>query len=163
MVPGEGPQPCLGMIVGEAPGREEVSAGRPFVGRSGRLLETALRSLGVAREEVYITNVVKDLPLDSEDKIRRPYPEEVEDWRTFLEREIANTAPAAVLALGETAAHALTGLKGTIPWGSRIGNVYVAWHPAYVLRRGIRSMVWGQTRYDEWLDQLEGWAEAIRA
>lgn len=155
MVPGIGPSPALGMIVGEAPGRKEVEAGQPFVGPAGRLLDTALHAVGVLRSDVYVTNVVKELPLDSDERIRRPYSEEIEAWRTILEGEIENVAPAAILALGRTAASALTGLVGEIPFGSKIGNVYVAWHPAYLLRQ--------RSGYDEWLEQIRGWAEALVA
>lgn len=167
MVPGEGPQPCLGMVVGEAPGRSEVAEGRPFVGRAGKLLETALRAVGVVRNEVYITNVVKDLPLDSEGRIRRPFPEEIEGWRSILEGEIQAAAPVALLALGRTAAEALTGYKD-VPFGSKVGNVYTAWHPAYVLRRGsaIPSFKLPEGEevlgtFGDWLLQVVPWAEAV--
>lgn len=166
MVPGEGPQPALGMIVGEAPGRQEIAEGRPFVGRAGKLLDTALRAAGVSRDKVFVTNVVKELPLDSERRIRRPFSEEIEAWRPILEGEIQNTAPAAILALGRTAAGTLTGLEGTIPWGSKIGNVYVAWHPSYCLRRGATSAFptfYHSTVMGEWLEQIRPWAEALQA
>jgi uracil-DNA glycosylase family 4 len=171
MVPGEGPQPALGMIVGEAPGREEIEKGRPFVGRSGKLLETALRAVGLTRDEVYITNIVKDLPLDSDEKIRRPTPEEIEAWRPILEGEIENVAPFAILALGRTAANTLCGLEGEIPFGSKVGNVYVAWHPAYVVRQGYGGRAlehWTASdhsldTYEDWLMQIRPWAEAIHA
>lgn len=163
-VPGEGPSPSLGMIVGEAPGREEVEQGRPFVGRSGKLLETALRAVGVTRESVFVTNIVKELPLDSEEKIRRPTQEEIEAWMPILQGEIANCAPAAILALGRTAAKALTGYDD-LPFGSKVGNVYVAWHPAYVLRRGgVTQFTFALGgRHGEWLQQIRPWAEAISA
>lgn len=154
MVPGNGPQPCLGMIVGEAPGREEVAAGRLFVGASGKLLESALRSLGIAPGDVYVTNVVKELPLDSENRIRRPYPEEIADWAPVLNGEIEQTAPQAILALGRTASDALLGVH--VPFGSKVENVYTAYHPAFIL--------WshGATQ-SQWLEQLKLWAEAWRS
>lgn len=159
------------MIVGEAPGREEVEAGRPFVGRSGKLLETALRAVGVAREEVYITNVVKEWPRDSEGKTRRPYDEEVAAWREVLEGEILNTAPVAILALGRVATRALIPFEivgdEAPPFGSKIGNVYTAWHPSYVLRNGgltapIGLQIIGGVAGD-WLAQIRPWAEALLA
>lgn len=156
MVAGFGPQPALGLICGEAPGRQEVQEGKPFVGKAGRLLDTALKALGVDRETLYITNVCKDLPLDSEERIRRPTKEEIEAWRPVLEKEIQNTAPAAILALGKTAANVLTGLEGAIPWGSRVGIVSVAWHPSYLLHNGQpREM------FEEWIDMMEEWAEVV--
>ena len=164
MVPGEGPQPATGMIVGEAPGREEVEQGRPFVGRSGKLLETALRAVGVTRESVYVTNIVKELPLDSDDKIRRPTQEEIDAWMPILQSEIESTAPAAILALGRTAARTLTGYDD-LPFGSKVGNVYVAWHPAYVLRHGHRFVLTHtlpSATHQEWLEQIRPWAEALQ-
>lgn len=157
MVPGDGPQPCQGMIVGEAPGRDEVAAGRPFVGASGKLLESALRSFGIARDEVYITNVVKELPLDLENRIRRPWPEEITDWEAVLSAEIFHTAPAAILALGRTASDALLPSEG-LPFGSKVDNVYTAWHPAYFLYKRA-----GEERYmTDWMLQLKPWVEAWR-
>lgn len=150
-VAGEGPQPCFGMIVGEAPGREEDREGRPFVGRSGRLLDTALRAIGIERSEVYVTNVVKDLPLDAEDKIRRPTEEEIAAWLPILAGEIEKTAPAVILALGRTSTNALLsrlhGVTGNIPFGSVVGNIVVAWHPAFVLRNSAD--------FENWLRQLD--------
>lgn len=157
MVPGEGPQPAPGMVVGEAPGRQEVEQGRPFVGKAGKLLDSVLRAVGVARDEVYITNVVKELPLDSEGRIRRPFAEEIESWYPILLGEIQNTAPAAILALGKTASRTLTNLD--VPPGSKIENVYTAWHPAYLIYNG-ESWRWGPMM-DDWLEQIQPWAEAI--
>lgn len=157
MVPGSGPQPALGMIVGEAPGRKEIEQGAPFVGQAGKLLDSVLRAVGIERSTVYITNVVKDLPLDSEGRIRRPYPEEIAAWAAILDGEIQNTAPAAILALGRTASNVLTGLDGDIPFGSKVGNVFTAWHPAYLLRNGGEN----QALYGDWMEQVEPWARAV--
>lgn len=156
MVPGSGPSPARGMIVGEAPGRKEVEQGAPFVGDSGKLLDVVLASVGVPRSEVYVTNVVKELPLGSEGKIRKPYAEEIEAWRHILEGEIESVAPASILALGRTAFEALTGAVGEFKWaGARIENVYGAWHPSYLLHRGIRRPT------PEWRDQIYPWAESL--
>jgi uracil-DNA glycosylase family 4 len=119
------------MIIGEAPGRDEVREGRPFVGECGELLEEALGSFGLARGEVYITNLVKELPLDLDNGIRRPNNEEIAEWQTVLQREMSDTAAEAILALGRTASDALTGDKG-LPFGSRVENVYTAWYPRHV-------------------------------
>lgn len=168
-VPGEGPQTCLGMVVGEAPGRSEVEQGRPFVGRAGKLLETALRAVGVARDGVYITNTVKKIPLDSEGRIRRPNQEEIEAWRSILEGEIQSTAPAAILALGRTAAYALTD-SWDLPFGSRVNfvaPVFTAWHPSYLLHRGhdeddpLGGPDGNAFTWAEWLVQIRPWAEAV--
>jgi DNA polymerase len=152
------------MIIGEAPGRKEIEEGRPFVGRAGKLLETLLRSLGVNREDVYITNVVKELPLNSEGKIRRPYDEEIIAWGSVLSHEIQNTAPEAILALGRTATGALTGLPADqLPFGSKVGNVYTAWHPSFLLHQGVLGEQTDYGRWDEWLEQIRPWAWAIGA
>lgn len=156
MVPGKGPIPAAGMIIGEAPGRDEVKAGEPFVGRAGKLLTSALQALGVSRDEVYITNVVKEIPLDSNDKIRRPFDSEIEAWRPILEGEIQNVAPEAILVLGRTATQALTSIDGErVPFGSKVGNIYTAMHPA--------AFFYGRPPIDreEWLEQIRPWAEAL--
>lgn len=156
MVPGKGPQPAAGMIVGEAPGRKEVAAGEPFIGPAGQNLDTVLYALGVRRDEVYVTNVVKELPLTTDNAIRRPNPSEVEAWLPILQSEIEQTAPVAILALGRTAIEALTDIEGEkVPFGSVVGNVYTAVHPSYFLHGG--------QDYDfaEWLEQIRPWAEAL--
>ena len=160
MVPGKGPIPAAGMIIGEAPGRDEERQGEPFVGRAGKLLTSALNALGVRREYIYITNVVKEIPLDSDDKIRRPNPNEIEAWRPILDGEILNVAPAAVLLLGRTAVDAVTGMH-KVAFGSHLAgtdehpDVYTAMHPGafFYGRQDI-------TR-EEWLEQLRPWAEAL--
>ena len=80
-------------------GREDVS-----------LLDSGLRTAGVDRAQVYITNVCKVLPETADGKIRAPSASEVEAWKPILEREIEATSPAAILALGRTAVAALTGV-----------------------------------------------------
>ena len=149
------------MIVGEAPGRKEVAAGRPFVGRAGKLLDSGLRTAGVDRAQVYITNVCKVLPETADGKIRAPSASEVEAWKPILEREIEATSPAAILALGRTAIGALTG-NSAVPWGSRIGNVYCAYHPAFLLRLGAGGALHAWTMSDDNLDVLEDWHNTIR-
>lgn len=161
MVAGEGPMPAKGLIVGEAPGREEVEQGRPFVGKSGKLLDTVLRSCGVDRAEIFVTNVVKELPLDSDGKIRKPYPEEVLLWSAILDGEIQETAPKAILALGRTAVDAVTGLE-RVPFGSKIETCFTAWHPSFVLRQGGGGFtLYDRSAYAEWMEQIKPWAEAL--
>ena len=161
MVAGEGPQPAKGMIVGEAPGKKETEAGRPFVGPSGRLLDSVLNALGVRRDECYITNVVKEWPLDSDGRTRAPYQEEIDAWLPILEGEIEHTAPVAILSLGRPATNALIPLSdpddwNVIPFGSKVGNIYTAWHPAFLLHTGRHP-----ERMEEWLEQVRPWAEAL--
>jgi DNA polymerase len=143
------------MIIGEAPGRDEVREGRPFVGDCGELLEEALGSFGLAREEVYVTNLVKELPLDPDNGIRRPNKTEIAKWQPVLRREMSDTAAEAILVLGRTASDTVTGEK-RLPFGSSVENVYTAWHPGHVLRNGGA----GSLKYYAWLEQLRLWAEA---
>ena len=163
MVPGEGPQPALGMIVGEAPNHDDEERGRPLSGPYGRILDSALRTLGVRREQFYVTNAVKEMTLDSEGRIRKPTDEEILAWLPILESEIEYTSPAVILALGRTAQRALVpgAPAESIPYGSIIGNVYVAWHPALIAKtmRGTRARA---VIFADWLKQLEPWVRARR-
>lgn len=150
LVPGSGPQPAVGMIVGEAPGRREVELGEPFVGRSGQLLDRALGELGVYRRTLYVTNVVKEMPVDSDGKIRKPFQSEIDAWWPILKGEIEQTNPKAILALGKTA----RGVLAPHGWDQTV----CAWHPAYVLRNG------GENEYiwEDWLEQIRPFAEIVR-
>lgn len=166
MVPGEGPQPARGMIVGEAPGFKEEEVGRPFVGQSGRLLDNALRALGVDRTKMYVTNVVKVVPLRSDGKIRQPTGDEVASWIELLRQEILSTAPEAILALGKTASRALVGMAvgddaAELPAGSKVENIYTAWHPSYILRQGGLFVTHDHGKKGEWLEQIRPWAEIV--
>lgn len=130
------------MVVGEGPGREEDRQGRPFVGRSGQLLEKLLaEEVGLSREEVYIANVVKCRPPNNRD----PLPDEVAACRPFLDQQVALVGPAAILTLGNFASRALLGteegitrLRGsTYPFpGSKSTVVVPTFHPAAALRSG---------------------------
>lgn len=93
---GEGSCDAEIMFVGEAPGENEAKTGRPFCGRSGKLLDTLLESVGVQREDVYITSIVKDRP----PKNRDPLPEEISLYAPFLDRQIEIIKPKVVVTLG---------------------------------------------------------------
>src|SRR3954451_24784535 len=96
LVPGEGPEDADVMVVGEAPGRFEDEQGRPFVGRAGQLLDEVLGEAGFAREEVFVTNVVKARPPGN----RNPTRSEVQHWMPVLEQQLAVVAPRLVVPLG---------------------------------------------------------------
>jgi uracil-DNA glycosylase family 4 len=98
-VPGEGPVPARILFIGEAPGRNEDKQGRPFVGRAGSILDGLLAGIGVSREEVFITNIVKCRP----PKNRDPNHEEIEACRPYLERQLALIAPEVIVPLGRFA------------------------------------------------------------
>lgn len=115
VVPGEGPTAPRALFVGEAPGPDENREGRPFVGRAGRILRNAMREAGWREDEVWITNVVKCFPVRTEDaqrRIRAPRPDEIEACRRHLDAEKERLSPSIVVALGRTAAVALTGNPG---------------------------------------------------
>ena len=84
------------MFVGEAPGKNEALTGKPFCGASGRILTQMIESIGKKREDVYITNLVKDRPTDNRD----PLPEEIKIYSPFLDRQIKIIQPKIIATLG---------------------------------------------------------------
>lgn len=98
-VPGEGSKTSLVMFIGEAPGATEDELGRPFVGAAGRLLTMILESLGIKREQIYITNVVKCRPPQN----REPEEEEVESCSIYLESQLLLLKPKLIVTLGNVA------------------------------------------------------------
>lgn len=93
---GEGSHDARIMFVGEAPGRNEAKTGRPFCGAAGKILDELLSSVKIPREEVYITNIVKDRPPQNRD----PLPEEIEAYGPFLDRQIEIIQPKVIATLG---------------------------------------------------------------
>lgn len=87
------------VFIGEAPGKEEDLTGRPFVGRSGKLLDELLKSINLTREEVYITNIVKFRPPENRD----PTEQEKKLCKDFLKRELAIIKPKLIVTLGRHA------------------------------------------------------------
>jgi DNA polymerase len=132
------------MLVGEAPGADEDRTGRPFVGAAGRLLTETLARLGVSRDDVYITNVVKCRPPNN----RTPTQVEVETCLPYLLRQIELLKPKRIVALGLTSAKTLLSLVGRRVgkvgevrgrcFRGRVAGVEVeicaTYHPAAVLR-----------------------------
>ncbi len=109
-VPGEGSSRAALFLIGEAPGKQEDKAGRPFVGMAGRILEKALREAGVGRSEVFITNVVKCRPPDN----RNPKADEMKACRTYLLRQIGCVRPSVLVALGAISLRSLLGGSGSL-------------------------------------------------
>jgi DNA polymerase len=135
LVPGEGPQDAEVMVVGEAPGRLEDEQGRPFVGRAGQLLGEELAEAGLAREDVFITNVVKARPPGNRD----PTKAEVAHWMPVLEQQLALVDPRLVVPLGRHAlAHFAPGAKIGEAHGrvlrERGRELFPLYHPAAALR-----------------------------
>ncbi len=93
---GEGSHEAKIMFVGEAPGRNEAKTGRPFHGHAGKILDELLASVDIKREEVYITNIVKDRPPENRD----PLPNEIELYGPFLDRQIEIIKPVVIATLG---------------------------------------------------------------
>ncbi len=107
-VPGEGDEDPSIVLVGEAPGENEDIEGTPFVGRAGGLLEEILGEVGLERDDVFITNVVKCRPPENRD----PRKDEIETCRPYLEKQIDHLEPDVIAALGNHATETLTGEKG---------------------------------------------------
>lgn len=93
---GEGSHFAKIMFIGEAPGRNEAKTGRPFCGAAGKILDTLLQSIGLPREDVYITNIVKDRPPFNRD----PLPEEIIAYGPFLDRQVEIIQPKVIATLG---------------------------------------------------------------
>ncbi len=135
------------MIIGEAPGAEEDARGEPFVGRAGQLLNAMLRAIGMSRDTVYITNIVKCRP----PKNRDPKPEEMLACSPYLSQQIGLVKPRVILAVGRVAAQHLLGsttaigrMRGQSYFyekcddGARI-PIVVTYHPAYLLRSPLEK------------------------
>lgn len=95
-VPGEGPDAAELMFIGEGPGFHENEQGRPFVGAAGNFLEELLGSIGLKREQVFITNIVKCRPPGNRD----PQAEEIESCSDYLDRQIKAINPKVIVTLG---------------------------------------------------------------
>jgi uracil-DNA glycosylase family protein len=109
---GEGAARARIMLVGEQPGDQEDLAGHPFVGPAGEVLDRAMAEAGLDRRKVWLTNAVKHFKNEPRGKKRlhkRPNRYEVEVCRVWLRQEISLVRPQLILALGVTAAVALTG------------------------------------------------------
>jgi uracil-DNA glycosylase family 4 len=135
MVPGEGSPTADVMLVGEAPGASEDEQGRPFVGRSGRLLDELLAAAGLDREHVYITNVVKARPPGNRD----PRADEVAHHMAWLEVQLALVQPRLVVTLGRHAlSHFTHGAKISEVHGTVLRErgraLFPMYHPAAALR-----------------------------
>jgi uracil-DNA glycosylase len=134
-VPGEGPADARIMFIGEAPGYHEDIQGRPFVGASGRYLDSLIEGIGLERSAVFITNVVKCRPPGNRD----PQPNELAACREYLDRQIALIKPSVIVTLGRHSmqryfpGESITKIHGT---PKRVGDVYYLplFHPAAALR-----------------------------
>jgi uracil-DNA glycosylase len=141
---GEGPVPCQLMLVGEQPGDKEDLQGRPFVGPAGRILTESLSAAGLAREDVYLTNAVKHFRHEQRGKKRihrKPSLRQLTACAPWMHQEILTVGPKTVVALGATAARALTGrpvrigdVRGSAVDAPLPMPVFVTAHPSSILR-----------------------------
>lgn len=126
------------LIIGEAPGADEDRQGEPFVGRAGQLLTAMLKAIHLARNDVFITNILKCRPPGNRD----PQVDEVACCNGYLQQQISLLKPKLILAVGRVAAQNL--LETSTPVGKLRGKVHhyadtgiplvVTYHPAYLLR-----------------------------
>lgn len=130
------------LFIGEAPGFTENEIGKPFVGRSGKLLGEWVKEIGLAENSFAIMNVVPIIPLNSEGQIRPPTPEEISYFLPYTMQMIKCINPEVIVLLGKSAARAF-GKEAM-----KVGEVseyegkkmYFIYHPAYYLRNGRKGL-----------------------
>ncbi len=115
---GEGSHTAPVVFIGEAPGRNEAQTGRPFCGAAGKILDELLASINIKREDVYITNIVKDRPQNNRD----PLPEEIEVYGPFLDRQLEIIKPQIIATLGRYSMHYIL-QKFVIKDSSELGSI----------------------------------------
>lgn len=141
------------MFVGEAPGREEDLAGEPFVGRSGKLLDLMLASIGLDNGSVYIANIIPWRPPGN----RTPTPQETQICLPFIRRQIELVNPDVLVCLGNPSSQGILGTKEGIMrtrgrWmdydtGTRTIRAMATFHPAYLLRSpAYKRLAWQDFR-----------------
>lgn len=139
LVFGEGNPDADIYCLGEAPGFHEDRLGRPFVGQAGKLLDALIKSIGLEREEVYISNVVRYRPPQNRD----PQPEEIFAFQPYVDREIEIIKPKVIVTLGRFSMNKfLPGVKISqvhgkariVDWNGKKVMVVPMYHPAAALR-----------------------------
>ena len=139
---GAGSEDAEIMFIGEAPGADEDRRGEPFVGAAGQLLTKIIETMGFAREDVFIANVLKsrpDMPPGTPGN-RPPTPQEMQNCLPFLIEQIKIVQPRVLVALGATAVEGLLGTRGTMrelrgKWHAFEGTpLMITYHPSYLLR-----------------------------
>lgn len=145
-VPGEGGFKKKILIVGEAPGKNEDLMGRPFVGKAGKLLDNLLAKIGLSRDDVYITNVVKCRPPNN----REPNNDEINACRTYLIRQMNALNPKIIVCLGRVSSNVIAQMLG-VSFSSMTKDhgrlkkspirpiyVYFTYHPAAALYNRVK-------------------------
>ena len=108
------------MFIGEAPGKNEAEQGRPFCGASGRVLDELLQSIDLKREDVYVTNILKDRPPDNRD----PLKTEIDLYAPFLERQIGIIQPKVIATLGRFSMEFILRRFGAFQSGQKISQIH---------------------------------------
>lgn len=142
---GEGPKRAPLMLVGEQPGDYEDVAGKPFVGPAGKILDRALEEVGIDRDHVYVTNVVKHFKWEPRGKRRihqKPNSREIAACRPWMEAELRLVRPKVLVCLGATAAQAIFGPsfrvtrdRGKVLESPFASQVVATVHPSSLLRQ----------------------------
>ncbi len=137
LVFGEGNPNCTVMFIGEAPGFNEDKLGRPFVGRSGQLLDKLILEIGWKREDVYISNIVKRRPPENRD----PLPEEIAAYTPYLKKQIEIINPSVIAPLGRFSMNYFLPLAKISQDHGKIfttegRKIFPLYHPAAALRNG---------------------------
>jgi len=144
------------VLVGEAPGRTEIEQGKPFVGQAGKNLEEFISILGIKREELYITNVVKFRPVKfnpetGRESNRTPVKDEISISKDFIEQELSIIAPKLVVSLGNTALRCILkddkasigifhGNPLNVSFSKAYFTLFPLYHPASIIyRRELKS------------------------
>jgi uracil-DNA glycosylase len=139
------------MVIGEGPGENEVLQKKPFVGKSGKLLQEMLDAAGIKREKIYVTNVVVWRPPQN----RTPLPAEIDLMRQYVLKHIAIIQPSVLILVGSVAYKCvsesntpITKVRGE--WFSKTfcKDIITVFHPSYLLRVPVK-------RKDTWRDILE--------
>lgn len=153
-VTGEGNLDAGILFIGEAPGLKEAKTARPFVGAAGKFLNELLQSIGMNREDIYITNIVKDRPPENRD----PTPQEIQSYGPFLDRQINIIQPKVIATLGRysmayvlqkfgiynSALHTIGKIHGQeFPVQVEYGQIHIIplYHPAAALYNGSNRVV----------------------
>lgn len=157
---GSGNEKAEILIVGEGPGKQEDLQGLPFIGRSGKLLDLAIKDgLNLSRDELYIANLVKCRPTVNLlfQKDRPPEPDELTSCLPYLYQQIEAIQPGIILSLGAPASKTLSGINKSMTqlreevFERPFGRILCSWHPSYVLRNGGT----GSMKYRELVSDLK--------
>ncbi|MDB5357592.1 MAG: uracil-DNA glycosylase [Phycisphaerales bacterium] len=162
---GEGDADAKLMFIGEGPGFKEDQSGRPFVGPAGELLNRMIGAMGLARERVFIANILKCRAFvpGPPPKDRAPTPDEVAACSPYLERQVEIIGPRVIVTLGLPASQyvlqsrlSMSRMRGQ--WHAWRGiKVMPTWHPAYILRREKEGDV--EAKRQVWKDLQQVMAE----